>query len=118
MKRSFFEKVNLLTNVAEPLKSQLLSRLEKSENKMIFYKSVKRTSDPNVFFSNQDLILWNSEPPDNDKQFMEIGFTTLEKTKYYEGDVILECEVDTKDIIDIHADRITARKCKILKVIE
>ena len=116
MKKSFLEKIDSTNNIADPLKSQILSGLEKANSKMIFYKAVKKTSEPNIFYSNQDIMLWDVES-NNDNPLLEIGFTSLEKAKYYDVDVILECEVNTGDVVDISNDKVVARKCKVLRVI-
>ncbi len=95
-------------------------------NKVILYKRVWSTDDPNVFKSNHRRnFLYKigkiSRARNVNEDVFEsctrgLHFTSLEFINDYSGDTIIECEVDVDDIVTIQESKVRARKCKILRV--
>ncbi len=95
-------------------------------NKVILYKRVWSTDDPNVFKSNHRRnFLYKigkiSRARNVNEDVFEsctrgLHFTSLEFINDYSGDTIIECEVDVDDIVTIQESKVRARKCKVLRV--
>ena len=95
-------------------------------NKIVLYKRVRSTDDPDVFKSNYDKnflykigeTVVTEDVDDNILNVCTSGlhFTNLEFLSDYDGDVILECEVEVPDITTILNSQVRTRKCKVLRV--
>jgi len=100
--------------------------IKPKNNKIVLYKSVWSTKDPDVFKSNYDRnFLYKigetvvAEDVDEDifKSCTDgLHFTSLEFVNCYRGDTILECEVEVPDIVTVQASQVRARKCRVLRV--
>ena len=96
------------------------------DGKVTLYKNVRSTDNPNVFGSvynrkfiyeigkeaietdvDEDIIKWRGKG---------LHFTSLKFIDPWEGNTILECEVDLKDIITIQYSVVRTRKCKVIRV--
>ncbi|OQB41011.1 MAG: hypothetical protein BWY04_01107 [candidate division CPR1 bacterium ADurb.Bin160] len=95
-------------------------------NKVILYKTVWSTDNPDVFKSNHRRnFLYKigkiSRVRNVDEDVFKsctrgLHLTTLNIAKNYGGDTILECEVDLKDIITVQFSKVRTRKCKVIRV--
>ncbi len=95
------------------------------EGKITLYKRVWRTDNPKVFKSDYNrkfLYEIGKEAVENDvdEDAMEwygkgLHFTSLEFIDPLEGNTIIECEVDIKDIITIQNGMVRARKCRVIR---
>ena len=95
-------------------------------NKVILYKRVWKTDDPDVFKSNyRRNFLYKigkiSRVQNVDEDIFNIctrglHFTSLEFINYYNGDTIIECEVKVPDIVTVQDSKVRVRKCKVLRV--
>ena len=93
--------------------------------KITLYKRVWNTNNPNVFESvyNRKFIYEIGKEAietDVDEDVMNccgkgLHFTSLKFIGPWEGNTILECEVDLKDIITIQYSVVRARKCKVIR---
>ncbi len=103
-----------------------LGVVPQKNNKVILYKKVWSTDDPDVFKSDYDRnLLYEigkiSRARKVDKDIFKsyaggLHFTSLEFINDYDGDSIIECEVEIPDIITIQESKVRARKCKVLRV--
>jgi len=94
--------------------------------KIILYKKVWSTDNPNVFKSVHDRkfiyeIGKEAIETDVDENVMNkcttgLHFTTLEFINYYVGNSILECEVDIENILTVQGVTVRARRCKVIRV--
>lgn len=94
--------------------------------KIILYKKVWSTDNPNVFKSDHDSnftyeIGKEAIETDVDEDTMKVvgkglHFTSLKFIRPWEGNAIIECEVDLEDIITVQNCMIRARKCKVIRV--
>jgi len=95
-------------------------------NKVILYKRVWSTDDPDVFKSDyRQNFLYKigkiSRARNVDEDIFEscargLHFTSLEFVKNYGGDTIIECEVKIDDIVTVLNSKVRARKCKVLRI--
>ena len=99
----------------------------KPENgKIILYKKVWSTDNPNVFKSdyNRNFLYEvgkTVEETDVDEDVMKVcgkglHFTSLELIRFNVGNTILECEIALEDIITVQIGIIRARKCKVIGI--
>jgi len=96
--------------------------------KIILYKRVWSTDNPKVFESNYDSnfiyeIGKYVIEKDVNENIMEpcgkgLHFTSLEFINEWDGNIIIECKIDLKDILTIQYSKIRARKCRVIKTIE
>ncbi len=94
--------------------------------KIILYKKVWSTDNPNVFKSVHDrkfiyeigkeVFEFNINEDVMNECTTGLHFTSLEFIDYYIGNSILECEIDLKDIITVQFSKVRARKCKVIRV--
>jgi len=94
--------------------------------KVTLYKKVLKTDNPNVFKSNYNrnfLYEIGKEAIENDvdEDIMKtcaagLHFTSLEFIDCYEGDTIIECEVNVEDILTVQYCIVRARKYKVIRV--
>ena len=97
------------------------------DGKVILYKRVWNTNNPNVFESvyNRKFIYEIGKEAietDVDENVMKycgkgLHFTTLEFIDGYEGNTILECEVAHEDILTVQDGIIRARKCRVIRAL-
>ena len=95
-------------------------------NKVILYKRVWKTDDENVFKSDyRRNFLYKigkiSRARNVDEDIFKsctrgLHFTSLEFINYYNGDTIIECEIEVSDIITVQDSKVRVRKCKVLRV--
>ena len=95
-----------------------------NDNKVVLYKKVWRTDNPDVFKSIRDLnFLYKIGETVVAKNVDEnvfkscasgLHFTSLEFIKDYDGNAILKCEVEIPDIITIQEGKVRARKCRVV----
>ena len=95
-------------------------------NKVILYKKVWKTDNPDVFKSNHHrnflykigkMVAAKSVDEDIfDICTKGLHFTSLEFVKDYDGDATLECEVEIPDIITIWNSQVRARKCRVIGI--
>ena len=101
----------------------------KPENgKIILYKKVWSTDNPNVFKSDYNRnflyeIGKEAIETDVDEDVMKVcgkglHFTSLELIRFNVGNTILECEIALEDIITVQIGIIRARKCKVIRAYE
>lgn len=93
--------------------------------KVTLYKAVWSTDDLTVFKSNHNSnftyeIGKEAIETDVDEDVMKscgkgLHFSLFEDAQYNNGDTILECEIDLKDIITVQIGIIRARKCKVIR---
>ncbi len=96
--------------------------------KIILYKKVWSTDNPNVFKShhNRDFFYEVGKEAietDVDEDVLKwcgkgLHFTTLEFIGFQGRNIILECEVNVEDVITIQDRMVRARKCRVIKTIE
>ncbi len=94
--------------------------------KIILYKRVWNTDNPKVFESNHDSnfiyeIGKYVIEKDVNENIMEpcgkgLHFTSLEFINEWDGNIIIECKIDLKDILTIQYSKIRARKCRVIRV--
>ena len=94
--------------------------------KIILYKKVWSTDNPNVFKSDYNRnflyeIGKEAIETDVDENVMNecttgLHFTTLEFIGFQGRNIILECEVDVKDILTVQFSKVRARRCKVIRV--
>ncbi len=95
------------------------------DGKVILYKRVLYTDNPKIFksrYKNSFLYEVGKEAieTDVDEDVMNecgkgLHFTTLEFIDNWDGDIIIECKIDLKDIITVQHGIIRARKCRVLR---
>ena len=95
-------------------------------NKIVLYKKVWSTKDQDVFKSDyRRNFLYKigkiSRAQNVDEDIFKsctrgLHFTSLEFINDYNGDTILECEVEVSDIVTVQDNEVRARKCKVLRV--
>jgi hypothetical protein len=96
------------------------------DNKVVLYKKVWSTDDPDVFKSDYrqnfsyKIGKISRARKVNENVFKScasgLHFTSLEKAKNYDGDTILKCEVEIPDIITIQESKVRARKCRVIGI--
>ncbi len=96
------------------------------DNKVVLYKKVWSTDDPDVFKSDYDRnLLYKIGKISRVRKVDEdvfksctrgLHFTSLEFVNRHKGNTILECEVEVPDIITVQGSKVRARKCKVLRV--
>ncbi|OQB41008.1 MAG: hypothetical protein BWY04_01104 [candidate division CPR1 bacterium ADurb.Bin160] len=97
-----------------------------NDNKIVLYKKVWRTDDESVFKSNYDRnflykigkMVAVKKVDDNILNVCTSGlhFTNLEFLSDYDGDTIIECEVEVPDIVTVQGSQVRTRKCKVIRV--
>ncbi len=97
-----------------------------NDNKVILYKKVWSTDEPDVFESDYDRnLLYKigkiSRAQNVDEDIFNIctrglHFTSLEFVNRYKGNTILECEVEVSDIVTVQFNTARVRKCRVLRV--
>jgi hypothetical protein len=97
-----------------------------NDNKIVLYKRVWSTDNPDVFKSDYDSnLLYKigkiSRVRKVDEDIFKsctrgLHFTSLEFVNMHKGNTILECEVDVDDIVTVQGSKVRARKCKVLRV--
>ena len=95
-------------------------------NKVILYKKVWSTDEPDVFESNHHRnflykIGKTVVAEDVNEDIFNIctyglHFTSLEFVNRHKGNTILECEVKVPDIVTVQNSKVRARRCKVLRV--
>jgi len=96
------------------------------DNKVILYKKVWKTDNPDVFESDyRRNFLYKigkiSRVRKVDEDIFRIctrglHFTSLEFVNSYGGDTIIECEVKVPDIGIVQASKVSAKRCKVIRV--
>jgi carbonic anhydrase/acetyltransferase-like protein (isoleucine patch superfamily) len=96
------------------------------DNKVVLYKKVWSTDDPDVFKSDYDRnLLYKIGKISRVRKVDEdvfksctrgLHFTSLEFVNRHKGNTILECEVEVPDIVTVQGSKVRARKCKVLRV--
>ncbi len=99
--------------------------IKPKNGKVILYKQVLNTDNPKIFkswYKNSFLYEIGKEAVENDvntdvtRMFGRgLHFTTLEFIDCYEGDTILECEINVKDILTVQENKVRAKKCRVIK---
>jgi len=94
--------------------------------KIILYKRTWRTNGSNVFESNHnsnfiyEIGKYVIEKDVNENIMEPCGkglhFTSLEFINEWDGNIIIECKIDLKDILTIQYSKIRARKCRVIRV--
>jgi len=97
-----------------------------NDGKVLLYHRVWSTDNPKIFVSdyNRDFIyeigkeavetdVTEDALSDYGKGFL---FTSLKFIGPWEGDTILECEVEVPDIVTVQASKVRARKCRVIRV--
>ncbi len=94
--------------------------------KVLLYTIVQSTENPKTFKSIYEPGLFykidkNIKLTDADEDAMNnfgkgLYFTTLEFIDNWDGNTILECEIDLKDIITVQFSTVRARKCRVLGI--
>lgn len=97
-----------------------------NDNKVILYKRVWSTDDPDVFKSDyRQNFLYKIGKISRARNVNEdifksctdgLHFTSLEFVNRHSGDTILECEVKVPDIVTVQASQVRARKCRVIGV--
>ena len=84
--------------------------------KAIVYTKVCNTEDPNVFSetSSNQVYELGKETTGTD----EFYFTSLEFINEWDGDTILECEVDIEDVLTVQDNTVRAKKCKVIRIVK
>ena len=95
-------------------------------NKVILYKKVWKTDNPDVFESDyRRNFLYKTGKISRVRKVDEdifricargLHFTSLEFVNSYGGDTIIECEVKVPYIGIVQASQVKARRCKVLRV--
>ncbi len=95
-------------------------------NKVVLYKKVWSTNDESVFKSDYDenflykigetVVAENVDEDVFNSCARGLHFTSLENLINYDGDTIIECEVEIPDIVTVQDSKVRARKCKVLRV--
>jgi len=96
------------------------------DNKVVLYKKVWSTNDESVFKSDYDenflykigetVVAENVDEDVFNSCARGLHFTSLENLINYDGDTIIECEVEIPDIVTVQDSKVRARKCKVLRV--
>jgi carbonic anhydrase/acetyltransferase-like protein (isoleucine patch superfamily) len=96
------------------------------DNKVVLYKKVWSTDDPDVFKSDYrqnfsyKIGKISRARKVNENVFKScasgLHFTSLEFVNNYGGDTILECEVKVPDIVTVQVSKVRARKCRVIRV--
>ena len=94
-----------------------------NDNKIVLYKSVWSTDNPDVFKSDyRQNFLYKigkiSRVRNVDEDVFKscargLYLTTLNIAKNYGGNTILECEVDVDDIVTVQGSKVSTRKCRV-----
>lgn len=94
--------------------------------KVLFYTKVLKTNYPEIFYIDNDGIFIyeigkEAVKTDVDENVMEpyavgLHFTSLEFIDKWDGETILECEVNVEDILTIQNSMVRARKCKVIRI--
>jgi len=97
------------------------------DGKVTLYKAVWSTDNPTVFKSiyNDDFLYEIGKyvvETDVDENVMNecgkgLHFTTLERTKHHNGNMIIKCEIDIEDIITVQFAIVRTRKCRVISVL-
>jgi len=97
------------------------------DGKVTLYKAVWSTDNPTVFKSiyNDDFLYEIGKEAietDVDENVMNecgkgLHFTTLERTKHHNGNMIIKCEIDIEDIITVQFAMVRTRKCRVISVL-
>ena len=97
------------------------------DGKVTLYKAVWSTDNPTVFKSiyNDDFLYEIGKyvvETDVDENVMNecgkgLHFTTLERTRHHNGNMIIKCEIDIEDIITVQFATVRARKCRVISVL-
>ena len=97
------------------------------DGKVTLYKAVWSTDNPTVFKSiyNNDFLYEIGKyvvETDVDENVMNecgkgLHFTTLERTKHHNGNMIIKCEIDIEDIITVQFAIVRTRKCRVISVL-
>lgn len=95
-------------------------------NKIVLYKSVWRTDNPDVFESNHHRnFLYKIGKISRARNVSEdifkscaggLHFTSLEFINRHKGNTILECEVEVPDIVTVQMGEVRARKCRVIGI--
>ncbi len=94
-------------------------------NKVVLYKKAWSTDDKNVFKSDYDrnflykigeTVVAENVDEDIFKPCTNgLHFTNLENLINYDGDTIIECEIDVDDVVTVQFSMARVRKCRVLK---
>jgi len=94
------------------------------DNKVVLYKKVWSTDEPDVFESDYDRnLLYKIGKISRVRKVNEdifksctrgLHFTSLEFVNCYRGDTIIECEVEVPDIVTVQGSKVRARKCRVI----
>jgi lipopolysaccharide export system protein LptA len=97
-----------------------------NDNKVVLYKKVWSTDEPDVFESNYDRSFLYKigetvvAEDVNEDVFKScaggLHFTSLEFVNRHKGNTILECEVKVPDIVTVQASQVRARKCRVIGI--